>query len=362
MSPEKIDQEFLNSGYGVTKSVIYDQSTVFAGELPAIKMHDPHVGIFISAPPVNFVMYRSKADAPFFDRFLIDSNGDDRLIDEQPVALPDIAKTVPLRLIINGVSADMDLRFTPLGPKLLPRHWAEGITLINNQPTKIAVMKQKEGLPYGTANNDVLLVDLNLNGKFDLNFDPAHTEAFLLNKRLSVGGKIYDASISEDGGLLTFSEFTGASGTLTLNLPPNPKKKIEYFSFTLLPENASGSAALKVITKSLPIRLPVGKYSLIKAMIVGDNDRRLLKYAYPEFTVTDGSEKTIDLSGASMKAVFKEEDGKLIAAQKTFGVKGAGTIYEVIGALNKGMAGPDLLIYETANPTNVFYRGNLEYG
>ncbi len=353
--------DYINKkGYGVLEGIIYPPGQQYTGKLPvAIEtLHDPRTGIFLTQPPIGFILYRSAANAAVFDHILIDSNLNDTLADEEPLSIPDITRKTPLQLYFSDKPTIFDLKFSSKGLKLYPKYWREGKITLNGQAYNAAIFKSTYGTDY--TYGTILLIDFDNDGRYTPSPYELLTEAFLLQPQLVLKDNFYTSAITPDGSSLTLQKLESAYGQITFTLPAGSDKLESSYKFSFLPQGGSGRDILKVALKQLPITLPQGKYSIIEGLVYGADFRVLLKFACPEFTILKNKRLKLKLNSAKMEALARQVEDKLIAAQKTYGPRDI--YFNLVGPADINDPGPELLVYNTNNPAEIFFDDKLEYG
>ena len=356
----QIPEHILAKGYGMLKGIIYPQSQQYSGKLPipAAQMHDSRTGIFLTQPPIGYIIYRSKADSPYFDCLLLDANLNDTLSDESPLPLQDISKSTPVTLSFSGRPVLFDLKFSSNGLKLYPRFWREGRITLAGEEYNAAIFKSTYGTDYNYGN--VLLIDFNRDNIYTNSEYEIQTEAFLLQKMLVLKGRFYTAHITPDGTGLTLKRLAEDYGQITFTLPDTARILTASYKFSFLPQGGSGRDILKVAREKLPITLPVGRYGIIEGLVYNSKFDVLLKFACPEFNILKDKRLRLKLDSARMDALARQDGDKIIAAQKTYGPKDI--YFNLVGPSDPQDPGPELLIYNADNPAEVYFSDHLEYG
>lgn len=349
-----------NKGYGVLDGIIYPQGQQYNGKLPIAKehMHDPRTGIFLTQPPIGYILYRDTPDAQFFNRLLVDSNLNDTLGDEQPIPIADITKRTPINLHFAGEPIAFDLQFGKNGLKLYPKYWYIGSIKLQDTDYDAAIFKSTYGGEYNYG--VVLLVDFNKDGEFTTSEYEYLTEAFLLQKQMVLKGKFYNGAISPNGKELTLEKMTTDFGQISFSLPANAAETANSYKFSFLPQGGSGRDILKIALDKLPVTLPAGKYGIIEGLVYDADFRVLLKFACPDFNIIKDKRLKLSLNTARMDALIRQDQEKIIAAQKTYGPRNI--YYNLVGPANPKDPGPELLIFNTENPAEIYFKDHLEYG
>ncbi len=355
-----VPKHIHDKGYGVLEGIIYPKNQQYMGKLPVSKesMNDARTGIFLTQPPIGYVLYRSKPDSQFFDRLLIDSNLNDTLSDEVPITISDISKRTPVKLFFSGKPEVFDLQLGAKGVKLYPKYWKEGVVTLKDKEYHSAIFKSTYGTDYKYG--VVLLIDFNNDGIYSTSEFEFLTEAFLLQKIMSLKERIYASEISKNGEILTLNKLNSAYGQISFVLPDLAKTMVNSYKFSFLPQGGSGRDILKVALKELPVNLPIGRYGIIEGLAYDKDFRILLKFACPEFNILEAKRLKLKLTSARMDALVRQDNDKLIAAQKTYGPRNI--YYNLVGPANSEDPGPELLIYNTDNKSEVYFSDNLEYG
>ena len=360
LGKKRIPGHILAKGYGMLKGIIYPGSQQYSGKLPlpASALHDPRTGIFLTQPPIGYILYRSKADSFYFDRLLLDANLNDTLIDDSPLSLQDISSSTPVTLKFSNRPVEFDLKFSSNGLKLYPRYWQEGEVTLAGETYKAAIFKSTYGTPYGYGN--VLLLDFNKDNIYANSEYELLTEAFLLQRLLVLKGRFYSAAITPDGTKLTLERFDSDYGQITFSLPDTARELTASYKFSFLPQGGSGRDILKVAREELPITLPVGRYGIIEGLVYNHKFEVLLKFACPEFSILKDKRLRLKLDSARMNALTRQDGNKIIAAQKTYGPKNI--YFNLVGPADPKDPGPELLIYNADNPEEIYFTDHLEYG
>lgn len=346
--------------YGILEGIIYPQAQQYSGKLPISRdtMYSARTGIFLTQPPIGYILYKSKPDAQLFDRLLLDTNLNDTLSDEKPIIIQDITRKTPVALNFSDKPDSFDLVFTQKGLKLYPKYWREGNITLNGKVHKAAIFKSTYGTDYDYG--VVLLVDLNNDGKFTTSRYELLTEAFLLRKQMVLQGRFYTAAISKDGYKLDFQKLNGDYGQIAFILPDTAKPLAKSVKFSFLPEGGSGRDILKIALNDFPITLPAGRYGIIEGLVYDKDFRELLKFACPTFGILKDKRLKLKLNSARMEALARQDNDKLIAAQKTYGPKDI--YFNLVGPATADDPGPELLVYNTENPDEIYFKDHLEYG
>lgn len=349
-----------DKGYGVLEGIIYPKNQQYMGKLPISKesMNDSRTGIFLTQPPIGYVLYRSKPDSQFFDRLLIDSNLNDTLSDEVPIIISDISKRTSVKLVFSGKPEMFDLQLGSKGVKLYPKFWKEGVITLKDKKYHAAIFKSTYGTNYQYG--VVLLIDFNNDGIYATSEFEFLTEAFLLQKIMVLKKRFYNSDISKSGDTLILKKLDSAYGQISFVLPDSAKAMINSYKFSFLPQGGSGRDILKVALKEFPVNLPVGRYGIIEGLAYDKDFKVLLKFACPEFNILKAKRLKLKLTSARMDALARQDNNKLIAAQKTYGPRNI--YYNLVGPANPKDPGPELLIYNTENKSEIYFSDNLEYG
>ncbi len=360
LEKKPIPQHILAKGYGVMDGIIYPKSQQYTGKLPvpAANMHDPRTGIFLTQPPIGYVLYRSRPDSQFFDRILLDTNLNDTLSDEKPITITDISSPTPVTLNFMGKPVSFNLRLVAKGLKLYPRFWREGKIKLNDTDYNAAIFKSTYGTDYNYG--VVLLIDFDKDGKYSNSKYEILTEAFLLQKKLGIKGKFYSTAIRPDGSELTLGRIKDDYGQITFVLPESADKLTDSYKFSFLPHGGSGRDILKLALKDLPVTLPAGRYGIIEGLVYNSKFETLLKFACPEFNILKDKRLKLKLNSARMDALARQDGSKIIAAQKTYGPKNI--YFNLVGPADPKDPGPELLIFNADNPNEIYFKDHLEYG
>ncbi len=360
LEKKPVPQDILAKGYGVMDGIIYPKTQQYTGKLPvpAESMNDPRTGIFLTQPPIGYVIYRSRHDSQFFDRILLDTNLNDTLSDEKPLTITDISSPTPVTLNFMGKPVYFNLRLVAKGLKLYPRFWREGTIRLNDEDYNAAIFKSTYGTDYNYG--VVLLIDFDKDGKYSNSKYEILTEAFLLQKRLVIKDRFYTSAITPDGSALTLNQINDDYGQITFVLPESADKPTDSYKFSFLPHGGSGRDILKLALKKLPVTLPAGRYGIIEGLVYNSKFEILLKFACPEFNILKDKRLKLKLDSARMDALARQDDDKIIAAQKTYGPKNI--YFNLIGPADPKDPGPELLIFNADNPDEVYFKDHLEYG
>ncbi len=360
LTKAEIPRHIHNKGYGVLDGVIYPKGQQYSGKLPIDKnsIFDPRTGIFLTQPPIGYVLYRATANAPLFDRLLLDSNLNDTLGDEIPIIIDDITKKTPVKLNFGGDPISFDLQLGSKGLRLYPKYWQKGKINLKNKTYNAAIFKSTYGGEYGYG--VVLLIDFNNDGEYTTSDFEYLTEAFLLQKQMVIKGRFYDAEIDKKGTKLTLKNMDSDFGQIFFIMPKTAEGQTGSYKFSFLPQGGSGRDILKVALEELPVTLPVGRYGIIEGLVYSKDYRILLKFACPEFNILKDKRLKLSLASARMETIARQEDNKLVVAQKTFGPRNI--YFNLVGPADPNDPGPELLVYEAKNPTNIIFDDNLEYG
>jgi len=223
-------------------------------KLPEIIGADPAFALAeLGGSPRLFVLDRTVAGAPFYDRLRFDTDGDGDLTDEQPIGETDglgipgffQPDAVDLTLDIDGHEQPYSLKVSVLHEEISIGEEVEKIDVEELVLTVGGNCGLSGSFELGGKSHQLLLAEDQINGRFDDVFSLApgvvqqphrafeatgdllfltdeekldEYDISIVGTKLALGGELYDLAIDTKRGVLTLTP--GVAATATVKLPP----------------------------------------------------------------------------------------------------------------------------------------------
>ena len=257
-------------------------------KLPELVGREPAFALAeLAGSPRLFVLDRTEAGAPFYDRLRCDTDGDGDLTDEQPIletdglGIPGFFQpdAVDLTLDIDGKEQPYSLKLSVLHEEISIGEEVEKIDVEELELTVGGNCGLSGSFQVGGKSYQLLLAEDQVNGRFDDVFSLApgvvqqphrafeatgdllfltdeekldEYDISIVGTKLALSGELYDLAIDTERGVLTLTP--GVAATATVKLPPGVAR--------LFLSNEDSTEYLVLYRPGREPRVPPGKYRL----------------------------------------------------------------------------------------------------
>lgn len=298
------------------------------------------------------------------DTLVFDVNGDKDLTnDAKFTGLTDRRPTEVKLPLPQGGEAAIKIMLSSWYLTVESTTWWKGSIAIDGKKVAAAMVDADGGGVSSAGSTDYLLIDLNGNGKFDVDFKKRDTtEALRLQPELLVGGNLYAADIDAAKPDLKLTPYEGTQGKLSLDLRfPMNIAGYEFTGYTMEGETMNIVSASQ---SDFPVAMKVGTWRLIQGTLTMKNEsgkRTTVRFSMNRLIIIEAGKTTVLALGdhEPFEVNVTQNGGKLSVTQSL--ANKSGVVYATIDTIPGGQPkGPKVRILDLKG--NLLAQGSMEYG
>lgn len=186
---------------------------------------------------------------------------------------------------------------------------------LERQPMQPWTWTTGGGMSGEIAGTSVLFLDQNLDGDFaDFGVDAMvvgkdHAASFL-SRVVSVNGALYSIDLSDDGTTLSYSPYSGPSGTLDLVSAFQSKAKLD----AAVVVNADSTLSYSLARVRDGLKVPVGEYRLFSGRLALGESSAMISSGSSKAILVSADQRTAPAWGGPVRAEFAvQRSGETVA-------------------------------------------------
>jgi len=321
---------------------------------------------------IAFVAYSSDETKAQPDTIIFDLNNDKSLTNDEKFSgfKSGEFKNVTLNLS-NGRKFDSKTLLMDWGIQVQPLEWYKGDIIVDGKKITAAII-DGDGNGISSANRrDTLLLDLNGNGKFDVDFKTYNlTELTMLQDMILLRGKLYSLKLDESKPDITVEPYSGDQGKFAFQL--KFPKEIDKFTFFGYLERDKAYDILTASQSDFPIAMPAGDLTFMTAsMNLTDkaNQDFMIQFSFTKPVIIKKNETTtMPIGDFKPLEVIVNQKGNQLTVSKSL-VDNIATEYKMFTVIPKEEediakgfrpAGPMVEIFDEKG--NSLTKGEMQYG
>jgi len=320
---------------------------------------------------IAFVAYSSDETKAQPDTIIFDLNNDKNLTNDEKFSgfKSGEFKNISLNLS-NGRKFDSKMLLMDWGILAQVLEWYKGDIIVDGKKITAAII-DGDGKGISSAKRrDTLLLDLNGNGKFDVDFKTYNlTELTMLQDMTLIRGKLYSLKLDESKPDITVEPYSGDQGKLAFEL--KFPKEIDKFTFFGYLEKDKAYDILTASQSDFPIAMPVGDLTFMMAsMNLTDksNQRYMIQFSFTKPVIIKKNETTtMPIGDFKPMEVIVNQKGNQLSVSKSL-VDNIATEYKMFTVIPKQEdiakafrpVGPMVEIFDDKG--NSLTKGEMQYG